>query len=88
MDRCDDREECSKSDSGNHTEPTAKLPPRRPGTHDQVTRITSLDTARQLLRAKQILVLDCGHMAPCERPADVAAHLVAFIDSHPERSNS
>ncbi|MDD4865621.1 MAG: alpha/beta hydrolase [Mycobacterium sp.] len=71
-------------DTGGHRIPTQLIW----STHDPVTRITSLDTARQLLRGKQTHARDCGHMAPYERPADVAAHLAAFIDSHSEGSNS
>jgi pimeloyl-ACP methyl ester carboxylesterase len=56
------------------------------GTDDLVTPITGLDTARELLRPAKTDRLDCGHMAPYERPADVAERLVTFINSHSERN--
>jgi pimeloyl-ACP methyl ester carboxylesterase len=58
------------------------------GTDDQVTPITGLDTARALLRPTDTQLIDCGHMAPYERPADVAEHLATFVNSHPDRINS
>ena len=58
------------------------------GTDDNVTPITGVDTARELLRPTQTHVIDCGHMAPYERPADVVQHLVTFINSHPDRITS
>lgn len=55
------------------------------GTHDQVTPITHLPEARALLRPRECHTLDCGHMAPYERPRDVAARLIAFATSHADR---
>jgi len=55
------------------------------GTGDQVTPITALPDARALLRPRQCHLLDCGHMAPYERPRDVAALLASFVTSHADR---
>jgi pimeloyl-ACP methyl ester carboxylesterase len=56
------------------------------GADDQVTPIDRLDTARTLLRPRQTHVItDCGHMAPFERPRDVADELAAFATSHTDR---
>lgn len=58
------------------------------GTDDHVTPITGLDTARALLQPAETHLIDCGHMAPYERPTEVADHLAAFLDSHSERSTT
>ena len=58
------------------------------GTEDHVTPITGIDAARELLQPSPIQLIDCGHMAPYERPSDVAAHLTNFIDSHTDRTLS
>ena len=58
------------------------------GSSDHVTPITGLDTARTLLHPNQIQVLACGHMAPWERPAEVADRLTAFINFHSERNTN
>lgn len=56
------------------------------GDDDHVTPISSLDEARTLLRAQQCHVLtECGHMAPLERPSEVAAHVASFITNPAER---
>jgi pimeloyl-ACP methyl ester carboxylesterase len=56
------------------------------GTEDQVTPIDHLDTASTLLRPRQTHVItDCGHMAPFERPRDVADQLAAFASARTDR---
>lgn len=57
------------------------------GTDDQVTPITGLHDARTLLRPAQTHLLHCGHMAPYERPTDVAEHLASFITAHSDRNS-
>lgn len=53
------------------------------GEDDQVTPIASLEEARTLLRPRQCHVItQCGHMAPLERPTEVA-HLVASFTTNP-----
>jgi pimeloyl-ACP methyl ester carboxylesterase len=52
------------------------------GAEDRVTPIDGLAQARELLRPIRTSVIDnCGHMAPYERPADVAEQLAAFTTS-------
>jgi pimeloyl-ACP methyl ester carboxylesterase len=58
------------------------------GTDDQVTPVTGMHVARDLLHPVQAHVVRCGHMAPFERPTNVADHLATFITSHPERITS
>ncbi|MFB1298710.1 alpha/beta fold hydrolase [Mycobacterium sp. pW049] len=58
------------------------------GTNDQVTPITGLDDARALLQPAETHLLQCGHMAPYERPLDVAEHLVSFTTAHHDRITS
>ncbi|RRR96768.1 alpha/beta fold hydrolase [Glycomyces terrestris] len=59
------------------------------GADDQVTPIDQLDRARLLLRPEQCHVIpDCGHMAPLERPGEVAEHITAFITDHTQRRAS
>jgi len=42
-----------------------------------------------LLKPRQCHVIpDCGHMAPFERPGDVAALIASFTAAHPERNGS
>ncbi|MEU6827187.1 alpha/beta hydrolase [Nocardia beijingensis] len=49
------------------------------GDEDQVTPITRLDEARELLTPVEWHVIrKCGHMAPYERPTDVAVRFDAF----------
>ena len=56
------------------------------GDDDQVTPISRLDAVTALLRPRQTHVItDCGHMAPFERPDDVADLLVSFAVPHPDR---
>jgi pimeloyl-ACP methyl ester carboxylesterase len=56
------------------------------GDDDQVTPITHLDTVTELLRPRQTHVIaDCGHMAPFERPDDVADLLASFALPHSDR---
>jgi pimeloyl-ACP methyl ester carboxylesterase len=53
------------------------------GDDDHVTPTSSLEEARTLLRPHQCHVItQCGHMAPLERPAEVA-HLVASFATNP-----
>jgi pimeloyl-ACP methyl ester carboxylesterase len=50
------------------------------GAQDQVTPITAFDQAVALLKPETTHVIEhCGHMAPYERPAEVADQLAAFI---------
>ncbi|WP_308124223.1 alpha/beta fold hydrolase [Mycolicibacterium xanthum] len=56
------------------------------GSADRVTPITGLGTVRNLLHPDEVHILDCGHMAPYERPAEVAAHVTTFLSAHPDRS--
>jgi pimeloyl-ACP methyl ester carboxylesterase len=59
------------------------------GDQDRVTPIDGLTTARALLRPTRNYVIDnCGHMAPYERPSDVAGQLAAFTASQPDRLES
>lgn len=58
------------------------------GADDHVTPITGWDTAQETLRPKQTHVLDCGHMAPYERPTETADHLVAFLAAQSDRSTT
>lgn len=49
------------------------------GKHDRVTPIRHLDEVRALLAPQQCHVIEpCGHMAPLERPHDVAAMIASF----------
>ncbi|GAB2552589.1 alpha/beta fold hydrolase [Nocardia heshunensis] len=51
------------------------------GDDDQVTPISALDQARELLTPAEWHVFkECGHMAPYERPAEVADRFVAFAE--------
>jgi pimeloyl-ACP methyl ester carboxylesterase len=70
--------------AGGHAIPTLLMW----GTDDHVTPITGMDAACTLLHPAETHVIDCGHMAPYERPVEAADHLTAFLDSHPERSTS
>lgn len=59
------------------------------GAQFRVTPIAGLAQARELLRPVRCRVIDdCGHMAPYERPADVAEQLAAFATSPPDRLES
>jgi pimeloyl-ACP methyl ester carboxylesterase len=56
------------------------------GTDDHVTPITGMETARELLQPRETRLIDCGHMAPYERPAEVAGHVIDFLDFQPDRT--
>lgn len=57
------------------------------GSDDDVTPISSITEAKSLLRPDACHVIaQCGHMAPFERPVEVANHLAAFTESQTERS--
>ncbi|HEY8979843.1 MAG TPA: alpha/beta hydrolase [Streptomyces sp.] len=56
------------------------------GDEDDVTPLTQFDTACSLLKPQKSHVIDkCGHMAPFERPRDVADQLVPFVSARTER---
>lgn len=55
------------------------------GDEDRVTPISGLSTASDLLGARQSHVIrECGHMAPLERPSEVAALIAAFANTPAE----
>lgn len=59
------------------------------GDEDNVTPLTHLDTARTLLKPQDHHVIPrCGHMAPFERPRQVADRLVPFVAARAERLDS
>lgn len=59
------------------------------GDEDRVTPPAHFDTARTLLRPRHHHVIpECGHMAPFERPRDVADRLVPFVAARTERLDS
>ncbi|CAL9509043.1 2-hydroxy-6-oxononadienedioate_2-hydroxy-6-oxononatrienedioate hydrolase [Streptomyces sp. enrichment culture] len=59
------------------------------GDEDDVTPLTQFDTARTLLKPqKHHVIKKCGHMAPFERPRDVADQLVPFVSARTERLDS
>ncbi|MGW1557073.1 alpha/beta fold hydrolase [Streptomyces sp. NPDC002144] len=59
------------------------------GDEDHVTPLAQFDTARALLKPqKQHVINKCGHMAPFERPLDVADQLVPFVSARTERLDS
>ncbi|MFG3290502.1 alpha/beta fold hydrolase [Streptomyces sp. NPDC048179] len=59
------------------------------GDEDRVTPPVHFDTARTLLRPRHHHVIpECGHMAPFERPRDVADRLVPFVAARTERLDS
>ncbi|MER6573595.1 alpha/beta hydrolase [Streptomyces sp. NPDC001093] len=59
------------------------------GDEDDVTPLTQFDTARALLKPQKHHVINkCGHMAPYERPRDVADQLVPFVSARTERLDS
>jgi pimeloyl-ACP methyl ester carboxylesterase len=55
------------------------------GSDDQVTPMSGMHTARSLLRPAETHVINCGHMAPYERPAEVAEQLATFTAAHTDR---
>lgn len=59
------------------------------GAEDAVTPPAHFGTARDLLKPRKHHVIDeCGHMAPFERPRDVADQLVPFLAARTERLDS
>ncbi|GAQ53024.1 alpha/beta fold hydrolase [Streptomyces acidiscabies] len=59
------------------------------GDEDDVTPLEHFDTARALLKPQKHHVIDqCGHMAPFERPRDVADQLVPFVSARAGRLDS
>ncbi|MFJ9119209.1 alpha/beta fold hydrolase [Streptomyces sp. NPDC102394] len=59
------------------------------GDEDEVTPLVDIDTARALLKPRHHHVIPaCGHMAPFERPRDVAEQIVRFLDARSERLDS
>ncbi|MDN0198854.1 alpha/beta fold hydrolase [Streptomyces sp. S.PNR 29] len=59
------------------------------GDEDNVTPLTHFDTARTLLKARHHHVVpECGHMAPFERPRQVADQIVPFVAARAERLDS
>ncbi|MEU9449908.1 alpha/beta fold hydrolase [Streptomyces sp. NPDC048277] len=59
------------------------------GADDHVTPIDQLGTARALLMPQRDHVIDdCGHMAPFERPHEVADRIASFVASSKERLDS
>ncbi|MFI8232593.1 alpha/beta fold hydrolase [Streptomyces sp. NPDC085900] len=59
------------------------------GDQDEVTPLLQFDTARALLKPQQYHVIpECGHMAPYERPQDVADQIAPFVAAHGERLGS
>ncbi|MER7928689.1 alpha/beta hydrolase [Streptomyces sp. NPDC096057] len=59
------------------------------GDEDDVTPLVHFDTARALLKPQKHHVINkCGHMAPFERPRDVAHQLVPFVSARTERLDS
>ncbi|ELP69036.1 alpha/beta fold hydrolase [Streptomyces turgidiscabies] len=57
------------------------------GADDNVTPIAALDTARSLLKPQECHVVDCGHMAPYERPREVAERIASFTATRTERQS-
>ena len=59
------------------------------GSDDNVTPTVHFDTARALLQPRNHHVIpECGHMAPFERPRDVAERIAAFVAARTERLDS
>ncbi|PWI12734.1 alpha/beta hydrolase [Streptomyces sp. Act143] len=59
------------------------------GDEDQVTPLRHFDTARALLKPQHHHVIpECGHMAPFERPLDVADQIAPFVVARSERLDS
>ncbi|MFH9589718.1 alpha/beta fold hydrolase [Streptomyces luteogriseus] len=59
------------------------------GSDDHVTPVDQFEPARALLRPREHHVIhDCGHMAPFERPREVADHIASFVASGEERLDS
>jgi pimeloyl-ACP methyl ester carboxylesterase len=55
------------------------------GRDDHVTPIAALETAREMLHPRECHVIDCGHMASFERPAQVADKLATFTATYTDR---
>ncbi|MHC3471013.1 alpha/beta fold hydrolase [Streptomyces sp. 7R007] len=59
------------------------------GAEDDITPLTHFGMARTLLKPKHHHVIPaCGHMAPFERPRDVADQIVPFVAARSERLDS
>lgn len=59
------------------------------GDEDDVTPMAHFDTARTLLKPRhQQVIAECGHMAPFERPRDVADQIASFVAARTERLDS
>lgn len=59
------------------------------GDDDEVTPITALDRVVTMLRPEDTCIIDnCGHMAPFERPREVATVVADFAATHTERLTS
>ncbi|WP_405724588.1 alpha/beta fold hydrolase [Streptomyces sp. NBC_00028] len=59
------------------------------GDEDEVTPMAHFDTARALLRPQHHQVIaECGHMAPFERPREVADQIAPFVAARTERLDS
>jgi pimeloyl-ACP methyl ester carboxylesterase len=55
------------------------------GRDDRVTPIAALETARETLHPRACHVIGCGHMAPFERPDEVADNLAHFVANNTDR---
>lgn len=59
------------------------------GDQDDVTPMAHFETARDLLKPQRHHVIpECGHMAPFERPRDVADQIGPFVAARGERVES
>ncbi|MDW8804166.1 alpha/beta fold hydrolase [Streptomyces scabiei] len=59
------------------------------GDQDDVTPMAHFETARDLLKPQRRHVIpECGHMAPFERPRDVADQIAPFVAARGERLES
>ncbi|KOV97271.1 alpha/beta hydrolase [Streptomyces sp. NRRL B-1140] len=59
------------------------------GDEDDVTPLAHFDTARALLKPRHHHVIpECGHMAPFERPHNVADQIAPFVTAQSERLDS
>ncbi len=53
------------------------------GEHDRLLHVSSVEVMRQLLpQAEVVIMQDTGHIPMAERPAETAAHYLAFINKH------
>ncbi len=51
--------------------------------HDQIVPLAHAHALRALIPGAQYAQLDCGHLAPFERPADLVSLVLEFITSQP-----